>query len=154
MKKIPGLTDEEVNVLYNAPVWVTLLIAGADSKIDKKEIKEAISVTRLKKKRARKDLIEYYQEVGENFEANLKGHLTLLPKDLKEQAGLLIANLEKLNPVLNKLDHGFAVHYYESLKDLAEKVAHATGGIMGFLAVGYEESKLVGLKMINNPSMH
>ncbi len=151
MEDLQELNEEELGTLYNAPVWVTLLIAGADSQIEKKEIEEAVSITNLKKKRARKDLIEYYTEVSKNFETNLKGHLALLPEDTKEQAEILIGNLEKLNPILAKIDYSFAVQFYESLKDLANKVAQASGGVMGFLTIGYEESKLVGLKMINKP---
>ncbi len=152
MKDLKILDQEELATMYNAPVWVALLIAGADSHIDKKEIKEAISIANLKRNRARKDLVEYYHEVANNFENNLKGHLALLPKDTREQAEILIENLEKLNPILTKIDPTFSVQFYESLKDLASKVAHATGGVMGFLSVGYEESKLVGLKMIKDPS--
>ena len=152
MKDLEILNEEELAVIYNAPVWVTLLIAGADSRIEKKEIKEAISITKLKMSRARKDLIDYYQHVNKNFENNLIGHLSLLPTDTKAQEGILIDNLKKLNPILDKINPSFAVQFYESLKDLAVKIANASGGVMGLLAVGYEESKVVGLKMINNPA--
>jgi len=147
-----NLNEEEEQVLYDIPVWVTILIAGADSKIDKKEIKEAISVTRLKKIRARQDLIEYYHKVSLGFESNLKGYLALLPEDTTESSKIIIKNLEKVNSILPKLERAFAIHFYESLKDLAKKVANASGGFMGFLAIGYEESKLIDLKMIKDPS--
>jgi len=152
IKEFQNLSDEDVNILYNAPVWVTILIAGADNEISENEIEAAISITNLKKNRARQALLDYYREVGKSFESNLKGHLTLLPSDKAEQAEILVGNLSQLNQVLPKLESSFAVQYYESLKDLARKIAEASGGVLGFLSVGYEESKLVGLKMIENPS--
>lgn len=152
IEEFDGLTPEEQDVLNNIPVWITILIAGADNKIDKKEIKEALSITALKKKRARKELLEYYNAISKKFESNLNGYLTLLPEEKDERAKLLIKNISRINPIIGKLDHSFAVQLYESLKDLAKRVAQASGGVMGFLSIGYEESKLVELKMIKDPS--
>lgn len=153
IEEFKNLTPEEVNVLYDAPVWVTILIAGADNDIEKKEINEALSLARLKQKRARQALIEYYKQVYKAFEANLNGYLLFLPKDVNERTQILTQNLEKLNKILPKLEKSFAIQYFQSLKDLAEKVAHASGGIMGFLTLGYEEAKLIQLKMIKDPSI-
>ncbi len=152
IEELKKLNEAELETLYNAPVWVTLLIAGADNKFDKKELQEAISVTHLKERRARQALIDYYREVGRNFEANLKGYISLLPGDVQERTKVLSDNLARLNAILPKLDKSFSVQFYESIKDLAQKVANASGGIMGFLSTGYEESKLLNLKMINDPS--
>lgn len=152
IEEFKKLTEDEINVLYGAPVWVTILIAGADSKIEKREIDEAISVTKLKQRRARQALIDYYKEVQRGFESNLKGYVMFLPKDVKERTKILTENLEKLNSILPKLEKSFSVQFYQSIKDLAEKVARSSGGIMGFLTLGYEESKLVDLKMIKDPS--
>lgn len=153
IEELKKLSEAELETLYNAPVWVTILIAGADNKFDKKELQEAISVTHLKQKRARQALIDYYKEVSRNFESNLKGYISLLPQDARDRTELLSENLAKLNLILPKLDKSFSTQFYESIKDLAQKVANASGGIMGFLATGYEESKLLNLKMIKDPSI-
>ena len=62
-----------------------------------------------------------------------------------------MAELEKLNEILPKLPKEFAVDYYWSLRSLAKKIASASGGLLGYMAVGYEESKLIGLDMIHAP---
>lgn len=152
IEQLSQLSEEERDVILNAPAWVTILVAAADNEIDKKEIEEAINVVTLKMKRARKELLEYYKKVGSSFESNLKGHLTLLPNESEKRTQILIENLKKLNGILPKIDQAFAIQYYESLKDIATKTAEATGGLMGFLSIGYEESKIVDLKMIKNPS--
>ena len=38
------------------------------------------------------------------------------------------------------------------MKDHAVKIAESSGGVFGFMSVGYEESKVIDLKMIKDPS--
>lgn len=154
IEEFKNLSVDEVEVLLNTPVWVTLLIAGADNKIDKREIEEAVSLTQLKQNRARQPLTDYYKEVNKSFESNLKGYVSLLPKDKELRNQILIENLEKLNNILPRLEASFAIQFYQSIRDFAEKIANASGGIMGFLTLGYEESKVVKLKMIKDPSIY
>ena len=109
IKEFEGLTPEEQDVLNNIPVWITILIAGADDKVDKKEINEALSITALKKKRARKELLEYYNAISKKFESNLNGYLTLLPEKTDDRAKLLVENISRINPILLKLERSFAI---------------------------------------------
>ena len=75
-----------------------------------------------------------------------------LPKTAVESNPIIIRYLKKLNRIIVKLDKSFAINYYGSLKDMAKKVAEASGGIMGYLTVSYEEAKLLELNMIKDPS--
>jgi hypothetical protein len=145
------LTSEEQTMIYSTPVLVAILIAGADGKIDKSEMREAISISKLKKKRARKDLIEYYQQVGEDFEDKLMVGINKYPTDPHERQTLISEELKMLNKIIPKLDKKFALKYYESLKDFAKRIAEASGGVLGYMSIGYEESKLIELKMIKDP---
>ena len=47
------LREDEIKLMYRTPLLVSVLIAGADSKIDKKELKEVVSLTKLKQTKAR-----------------------------------------------------------------------------------------------------
>ena len=149
-----NLTEEEKNFLYSTPVLVAILVAGADGKIDKAEMKEAISISKLKKKKARKDLIEYYTLVGEDFEDKMKVGINKYPHGHEERQKMITEELKQLNKILPKLDKKFAVKYYESLKDFAKRIAEASGGILGYMSIGYEESKLIELKMIKDPKTY
>ena len=146
------LREDEVEILYKTPILVSILIAGADDEIDKKEIKEAINFSKLKKSKARSLLIDFYNEIADTFEADLNDEIATLPSQARKRNPLIIEQLERLNLILPKLDRKFAIQYYESMKDFAKTVATASGGILGYMAVGYEESKLVELKMIRNPA--
>jgi hypothetical protein len=146
------LGKEEANLMYIAPVLVTILIAGADSTIDNAEIKEARELAKLKQNKENEILKDYYKAIGDSFELELKKHIVLLPKDTDERNKIIIGELKKLNDILPKLNLQFAVNFYTHLKDLAKKIAEASGGVLGYMAVGKEESELISLDMIKDPS--
>lgn len=145
------LTAEEVSVMTKAPVWVSLLIAGADKKIDGKELDKAVAISKMKQSRAREALLEYYQHIGPGFEKELRTTAANLSANNKEDSFKEIeTQLARLNEVLPKVDESFARALVASLKDIARKIAEASGGIFGYGSIGYEESKLVNLPMIKD----
>jgi hypothetical protein len=152
IKEFEKLRDDEVEVLLDAPVNVAILIAGADGNIDKSERKEAVSVARAKQSRAREQLVEYYKMVGERFEERFNNLIVELPDKVEDRNSAITTELRKLNFILPKIDNGFAVKLYASLKDLAKRIAEASGGVLGYLSVSYAEAQLMELKMIKDPS--
>jgi hypothetical protein len=151
IKEFENLREDEVEVMLNAPIYISILIAGADGNIDKSERKEAISVARAKQSRSREQLADYYKEVGEIFEGKFNSLIEELPSDAKEQGAAITKELRKLNFILPKTDKNFSIKLYASLKDLAKKIAEASGGLLGYMSVSYEEAKLSELKMIKDP---
>lgn len=151
IEEFKDLSDEEIEVMLKVPVLVSILIAGADGTIDKSEIREAVTLSKLKQTKAREDLIEYYREAGKDFEDKMKVMIAQLPADATERNPIIIDELKKVNKVLPKLSQNFAEEFYASIKDMAKKIAEASGGVLGYMAVGYEESKLIALKMIEDP---
>jgi len=143
------LKDREF--LLQVPAYVALLIAGADSEINKAEIDEAISLTQLKKVTSREMLQEYYDQVRPIFPTALAKLIESMPKDGRLREQQLTETLEKVNPILDRLEHKFAVQFYASMKNFAKGVAESSGGVFGYMTVSYEESKLVDLPMIHNP---
>ncbi len=151
VNEFENLRPDEIQVMLDAPVYVAILIAGADGKIDNKERKEAIEVARSKQSRAREQLVEFYKLVGQEFETKFNDFIAKLPEDEKDRTKDIEQELRKLNFILPKIDRPFAIKFYASLKDLAKKIAEASGGILGYLSVSYEEQTLMDLKMINDP---
>jgi len=146
------LRDDEIEVLLNAPVYVAILIAGADGEIDKKEVSQALDLAQGKQSREREQLIGYYKEVGTTFESKFFKLTEELSNSVEERNSTIISELRKLNHILPKIDHNFSVKLVASLKDMAKKVAGASGGVLGYMSVSYEEAKLVELDMIKDPS--
>jgi len=135
-----------------APILTAILIAGADNKIDKSEVKEALRISRYKPIKGRNLLVDFYKEISGDFEYNLIEEIASLPLEARKRNPFIISELEKLNKILPKLDQKFAIQFYESMKDIAKRIAKASGGVLGYISVDYEESKLMELKMIKNPS--
>jgi hypothetical protein len=148
------LNEEEKLFLQKAPVLVAILIAGADNKIDKSEIKEALRISRYKPIKARILLKDFYSSIGDEFEYNLIEEIASLPREARKRTPLILEELKKLNTILSKLDRKFAIQFYESMKDIAKKIAKSSGGVLGYISVDYEESKLMELKVIKNPALY
>lgn len=146
------LNQEETELIFSLPIYVAVLIAGADGKIDTNEVKKAISLSGLQTKKARKELLEYYRQVNTDYEDKLKMTIANLPAGTKEREKLLIEEIAKVNEIFPKLEKSFAIKLYASYKEIAKHIAEASGGVFGYMAVGYEESKLIDLKMIKKPS--
>lgn len=146
------LSQSERELMYSLPVYVAVLVAGADGDIDKKEVNRANNLANDKLKNARKDLIPYYNQANENFEDKLKMAIANLPSGTKERQKVLVEKLKESNESFAKLPRKYAVALYSSLKDIAKKIAEASGGVFGYMAIDFEESKLIELKMIKNPS--
>jgi len=154
IQEFKELTEEEVDLMLRVPALICTLVAGADSNIDNSEIRESIAISKLKQTRARKALIEYYRAVGKNFESQFKEFNDSYPKNVDERNLLIIAELEKVNPILKKLDRSYSIKFYNSIKDLANKIAESSGGVLGFMSVSYAESKLIKLDMIKDPQRY
>ncbi|MFT6939622.1 MAG: thiamine kinase-like enzyme [Cyclobacteriaceae bacterium] len=151
IQQFESLREDEQEFLLNAPILVAILIAGADGKIDSSERQEAITVARSKQLRAREELVEYYQVVGERFEDKFNSFTATFSDDADERRKEITTELRKLNFILPKVDKNFSIMLHASLKDLAKKIAEASGGVLGYLSVSREESILMELKMINTP---
>lgn len=152
IKEFNTLRDDEIEVLLKAPVLVSILIAGADDKIDKNEIHEAVEIANSKQSRAREQLIDYYKEVGKDFKEKFEQIVNEMPDSPEGRSEIITKELRKLNFILPKIDRKFAVKLHASLKDMAKKIAEASGGILGYMSVSYEEAKLMELSMIDDPS--
>lgn len=142
------LTAEEKQIMIDAVPYITILVAGADGDIDPKEIESSGKITKIRSFSYEEDLRPFYKKVGEVYEQRFFSLLDELPNDVKERQQLISEELSKINAILPKLDHFYARLYYNSLKSFADHVAHASGGVMGFLSVGFEEYKVVDLPMI------
>lgn len=152
--EIEKLTSAEVELMHKAPMLVCILIAGADDHIDKKEIRKAIALTEKKQKRAKSHLLDFYKEVGEDFEDKLMIIIHEYPHEEKERSPLIVETLSHLNPILRKIDSNFSKEFYKSLREIASEIAKSSGGLLGLKAVGDDETKYIGLSMIQDPATY
>lgn len=150
VKEFKDLREDEIDVLMKAPIYVAILIAGADGEIDSSEKKEAIAIANNRQSRSREQLNEYFKNI--HFDRDFDKLVSTLPSGTDERNTAIIRELRKLNFILKKIDRSFAIKLHASLKDLAKKIAEASGGVLSYLTVSYEESKLMELKMLQDPA--
>lgn len=145
------LNDHEIELMLKAPILVCILIAGADGTIDEKEIKEAIAVARknIGKKGA---LSSYFRELSEDFEDKLKITIQGYPYASTQRTPLIVEELSELNRLWPKFEKTFASSFYDSLRDIAEKIASSSGGVLGIRSVGSEEARYIHLPMLHKPA--
>ncbi|MBL7857632.1 MAG: hypothetical protein JNM57_08075 [Cyclobacteriaceae bacterium] len=150
IKEFDRLNDAETELMLKAPILVCILIAGADGTIDRKEIKEAITIAQ-KSKKASGILKPYFSELSQDFEDKLKITIQGYPYESTQRTPLLVEELASLNAIWPKINRDFAVSFYESLKEIAEKIASSSGGLLGMKKVGTEEARFLELPMIKKP---
>lgn len=149
---LEGLTVGEQEFMHKAPILVCILIAGADGNIDREEIKGAIAQAKKKTRNSSEGMMELYREIGEDFEDKLKILLQAYPVEVTQRNPMIVEELSQLNSILPKIEKNFAVQFYQSICDLAMKVAESSGGWFGMKSVGEAEAKYVKLPMIKDPA--
>jgi hypothetical protein len=143
------LSEEEKAAVLNAPAVVTYLIAGVDGDFDTNEEEQAKHIVHFRTSTGDPMLYDYFTEVEKTFVAKLNelhrkyGNLQPGPR-----TAVLSEELARLNSILPKIDRLFGRSLLKSLRSLAKAVSEASGGILGFLDVSYEEMHLAGLEMI------
>jgi hypothetical protein len=152
VSQLDDLTEGEQEFMHKVPILVCILIAGADGDIDRDEIKEAISQAKKKQRNASDAMMRLYGEIAEDFEDKLKVVLQAYPVEVSQRNPIIVEELSQLNQVLPKIEKSFATHFYQSICDLAMKVAKSSGGWFGLKSVGEAEAKYVKLPMIKDPA--
>ncbi len=98
------------------------------------------------------EMMELYREISEDFEDKLKIVLQSYPVEAVQRNTMIVEELSRLNSVFPRLDKNFSTQYYQSICDLAVKVAQSSGGLLGMKSIGAAEARYVKLPMINVPA--
>jgi vacuolar-type H+-ATPase subunit H len=150
--QLQHLSEQEIDLVYRAPILTSILISGAEGPINDRKINAAIEFAKKEVKEARALMYDLYLEISEDMEQKIQETIRLYPEDPPQRSQQILHELEKLNEILPKLDKSFAVVYYLSLKNIARKIARSTGGFLGiFGKISKAERKYLGLDMIQDP---
>lgn len=142
------ITEDEKQKLVNSIAYVTVLIAGADGKINNVETEWAEKLTKIRSFAHHKALQNFYETVGSDFHDKLESLISSLPTDNAIRANYLTEKIAEINPILQKLPIEYGAILYQSLTSFAKHVAKASGGFLGFASISANEAKLIGLKML------
>lgn len=143
-----NINEVELDQLKDAISLITVLVAGADGKIDHKEKEWATKLTDIRSYSNTEDLQPFYESVGMDFETRLDAHIDSLPDSASERKDIIHSKLALLNPVMAKLDNKIGASLYTSYISFAKHVAKASGGFFRIGAISGAESKVISLSMI------
>jgi hypothetical protein len=147
------LSEEEFDLLVEAPALITVLIGASDGELDREERTWSERLLRSRTYNNPKSLNNYYRVVAEGFWARVQGAMAHLPAGVQARNEEISKRLSALNPVLAKLDPSIAAALYKGFLGLAEETAEASGGFLRIGAIGAEEAKWVHLPMLTPVEM-
>lgn len=129
IKQFEKLTNEERELLYNAPVLVSVLVSCSYKEVNKYQKADAIKLAHLKTFTAHPLLLPYYVEVEktfkERFDAAIKKYY---PFDEVKRIELK-KEIEGVNRIIEKLDNEFARTLHKSLDGYTKHVKKAAHSI-------------------------
>lgn len=146
-KYFDKLSAEELNILKEAFVDITLLIASADNKITPQELEEATNTIRVRGYEANHLFHEFYDKVNNDFEEQL--NQAIQNRDVSEDAtDFYSRKIARVNGVFEKLPNSISKRLYRDYLSFAKRIANASGGILGFAKITPMERNLMALPMI------
>ncbi|MBK9981332.1 MAG: hypothetical protein IPP15_02720 [Saprospiraceae bacterium] len=143
------LSKDELTQLEDAFAYITILIAGADGKIDEKEITWAEKIAHIRTFAGDERLKAFHEAVDQNLHSRIETLISELPKDVSSRSKMISEKLAQLNPVLSSLDSYIGAYLYKGFLTFAERVAKSSGGFLSFFTISPEERKWIGLPMLN-----
>ena len=143
------LTEAEAQEMYDAIPLITILIAGADGKIDLNEVNWARKVAHIRTYATDKVLFDYYQEVDEHFDGRYTHFLNTLPSDAQTRGEAISLILSHLNRPFERVEPHYAYHLWKSFRSFAKQVAKSSGGFFSFFSISKHEEKWLELSMIH-----
>lgn len=99
-----NLSKREYELLLKFPAYVSLLAANADGKFDDSEKLSAVELAHIKSYSCDPQLEDFFKEVDANFEKTLQELNNSLPQDKSERDAAIIAQLQKIERFMPKLE--------------------------------------------------
>ena len=131
IKQFGKLTTEERNVLYKAPVLVSVLASSSfnEIEINKSQKADAIKLAHLKTFTAMPLLLPYYAEVEKGFSASFEAAIKkYFPLD-EAKRNELKKEMENTNLIIKKLDKEYAEALAKSLEKYTKHVKAAAHSV-------------------------
>ena len=143
-----ALSSAQYDELKEALGLVTVLIAGADNKIDEQELNWAEKLTSIRSYAKPEELNAFYEDIETGFGDKLDQLINDLPDTVEERQKVIAGRLSGLNDIFPRLDNAVAHQLYESFTSFAKHIAKASGGFLRFGSVSSAEKEWITLPMI------
>ena len=129
IKQFEKLTNEERELLYKAPVLVSVLASCTFNQINEVQKADAIKLSHLKTFTAKPELSNYYVEVDKQF----KDQFDLAVKEYSpfddKKRNSLKGEIDRVNHIIGKLEKTYGQVFHKSLEGYANHVKKAAHSI-------------------------
>ena len=125
-----GLTEDEKDLVLQAPALVSVMAASDDKVIDKAGKADAIKLAHLKTFTADGLLLSYYNDAEIDFKKHFEEIVKQFAPFDDVKRGQLQKKIESVKVIIAKLNKEFALTLYASLSKYAEHVKKAEGSVL------------------------
>lgn len=132
MPVFKDLDRPEREELLKFPIYLSLLAASKDCRLDGREMHTAIKLTHIKTFSCDPVLADYYADVDKNFETTVTEISDRLPADKAARELSIKRELSKLEIILCKLDKRYAAIMHESLRSYKDHVSRAHRNVLEY----------------------
>lgn len=132
MKHYKDLSENEKDHLLKFPAYISLLASTADDGIDEEEKRTAINLTHIKTFSCDPLLSDFYKEAESIFEKTVISLNNELPHTKKERTVAICHELDKLEPLLKKLDPEYATVLRNSMESYKHYISRAHRNILEY----------------------
>ena len=124
INQLHTLTEDEKKTILDAPLLVAILVAGADKNIDRAEKERTMKLIHTKTFSEHHEIADnIYKELDENAEERWNEVALGLSANPKFRTPEIVDRLKELNNIWPKLNIGFALEFYDSLKRILKKLS-------------------------------
>ncbi|MDG1276137.1 MAG: hypothetical protein P8O16_02575 [Algoriphagus sp.] len=125
-----NLSKREYQLLLNFPVYVSLLAANTDGKMDNAEKLSAIEFAHIKSYSCDPLLADFFQEVDKSFEKTLQELNNSLPQSKAKRDVAIKAELLKIESLVSKLEPETIAVIHKSMKAFKEHISLAHHNVL------------------------
>ena len=126
MELYANLSPKEKEKLLQFPVYISLLAANADGKLDDREKQKANDMAHIKNYDNKEAVLtRYYEEVAAVFEQNLEYLNSILPNDKAQREDAIREQFAALEGIVAKLGTQYNNALHRSLQSFKEHVSKA-----------------------------
>ena len=133
LKQFENLTAEEQELLFTAPVLVSVMSSCSYNNVNQLKKEDAIKLSHIKTFTADPMLISYYIEAEKNFKEKFEATVSKYYPFDHEKRDELLHEINKVSAIIAKLDTKFANTLRRSLDLYAKHVRNAHSVIRDFM---------------------
>lgn len=130
MNPIENISSKEYEALLKFPVYISLLAANSDSRLDKAEKKSAIKFSHVKTYSCDPLLSSFYKDAEKVFEQNMLQLDLDLPENSEERVAAIKKELSELEKIVTKLGTEFTAVMHRSMKSFKDHVSNVHHNVL------------------------